>query len=63
MKLWIARDKNEKIFLYREEPMKSEKHEMFGGRPLMNLPKEEYPEVTWDNSPQQVELKLCEIIH
>ena len=67
MKLWIARDEGDntcKIFL--KEPYKVyddfikkycwETSDMMGT--YMCLPSSEFPEVTFENSPQEVELKL-----
>ena len=59
MKLWIARDKDGELYLYDAHPKKL--REFFGcqfGYSSMPLDKEMLPEITFDNSPQQVELKL-----
>lgn len=63
MKLWIARDKfDQKIGLYAEEP-NWRKHtvyqveDWFDGIFLCYL-EDEFPELTFENSPQQVEIKL-----
>jgi hypothetical protein len=61
MKLWIARDHRGFIGLYREiKPVWDEGllGGNWGGDYMGNLPKECFPEVTFDNSPQEVELKL-----
>lgn len=69
MKLWIARDKDGSLFAYEYEPLRNEKEEIFevahlewgewNWEELDTLPfSEMFPEVTWENSPQQVELKL-----
>ena len=66
MKLWIARDKDGGLFLYNYEPCKNK----ISGRFTCCIKpngawSEEYelnrhllPEVTFENSPQQVEIKL-----
>jgi hypothetical protein len=61
MKLWIARDKDNTLSLYKEKPVihcdsyydtkEYYEEEMF-------LDKSCFPEVTFENSPQEVELKL-----
>ena len=60
MKLWIARDKSGKLGLYREKPvliMKGARYDWFGsfGCYIWN---DELTEVTFENSPQRVEIKL-----
>ena len=68
MKLWIARDKDG-LFLFLKKPEKSKNYKgIFEVRDLesdgyvefMCLPLEWLPEITFENSPQEVELKLTE---
>lgn len=61
MELWIARDKSQELCLYTEEPVR------YKGTfiPKENedcilLFSDEFPEVTWENSPKKVELKIIE---
>lgn len=56
-KLWIARDKDGALRLWRYKPIKDGSRFMQGYY-MGDLNIELYPEVTWENSPQQVELKL-----
>jgi hypothetical protein len=60
MKLWIARDKNGVLALFDDVPTQKNGifYDPFYDVVLM-LPKKEFPEVTFENSPQEVELKLC----
>ena len=58
MKLWIARDKDNSLCLHYEKPVLSESGVWYSEQQVMILPKNQYPEVTWGNSPQEVELKL-----
>lgn len=52
---WIARDKNDKLRLFNCRPMKLKWFgEWIGG--LANLNPEDFPDVTWENSPQKVDL-------
>ena len=57
MKLWIARDNNSDISIYYEKPRLI--GEYWGSVPFaMRLPNNSFSEVTFENSPQEVELKL-----
>lgn len=66
LEFWIARDKNNELFLYKEEPVRGE--ELFTPRdfPSSNNKVETFysidsflfPEVTWDNSPLKVEINI-----
>lgn len=67
MKLWIARDKNDELCLYKTEPelvkIEEDINEEFWQDSSNDgyycyLDSSEFPEVTFENSPQQVELKL-----
>ena len=61
-KLWIARDEEGTLVLYTEKPEKID--DIFiaptEDTSFIFLKKDRYPEVTFENSPQQVELKLIE---
>lgn len=61
MKLWIARDKNGVLALFDNVPIQKDGvfYDPFYNDVRM-LPREEFPEVTHENSPQEVELKLVE---
>lgn len=60
MKLWIARDLSEELILFKEQPSYNSKIKMWmhGGLPIGKLASYAFPEVTFENSPQEVELKL-----
>ena len=60
MKLWAARNKNNKLALYTEEPILyyNEYYEGPYKSQRIELDEELFPEVTFENSPQQVEVKL-----
>ena len=61
MKLWIARDKSGDISLYCEKPKLDEFGDFWGYAHFdMRLSNNSFPEVTFENSPQEVELKLVE---
>ena len=57
-KLWIARDKNGELYGYNVRPYKiNSSFQHFRGN-WYKLDDELFPEVTFENSPQEVELKL-----
>lgn len=59
--MWLARDKDGKLYLYTHKPKKEEECcygwfvNTFGG--LISMRPSLFPEVTWENSPVEVELK------
>lgn len=55
MKLWITRNKDCTITLWKVKPKKAENHFYEGGR-MGDLNPILYPEITFENSPQQIEL-------
>ena len=62
MELYIARDKDGSLFLYNYFPVKDNDQFMVDGDDIygdgMKIDSGLFPEVTWENSPQKVELKL-----
>ena len=57
MKLWIARNKIGTIYAYDAIPIRNkERFEARGKYATDNF----FKELTWENSPQEVELKLVE---
>lgn len=67
MKLWIARDKNGELYLYRNKPELTKIEENTNDEFWQDsstygyycyLDNNEFPEVTFENSPQEIELKL-----
>lgn len=58
MKLWIARDKDTSLWLYENKP-KRENREFYGTDNVhISGLSHCFPEITWENSPQEVEIKL-----
>lgn len=63
--MWLARDKDGSICLYEQKPIKGDEYFM-GGKVedsdsfivCESLNPSDFPEVTWENSPIEVELKL-----
>lgn len=63
MKLWIAREKDNTLWLYNTKPIKKESLGVFMCTISENgywsaLDDKLFPGVTFENSPQEVELKL-----
>lgn len=59
MKLWIARERNNALWLYKKKPFYNKERGCWDGE-LLFYAVEDYifPEVTFENSPQQVEITL-----
>lgn len=57
---WIARDKDCTLYIYSDKPKRDDDNESFESEYLIIGDCEDglFPEVTWKNSPKQVELKL-----
>lgn len=60
MKLWIARDIDGGLYLYLNKPIKGSYRFTCGYvfDDYIQLDSDEFPEITFENSPQVVELKL-----
>lgn len=62
IKLWIARDKNEILHLHFYPPERVAEHFVSIAynqyQPKSKLPNWMFPEITWDNSPQEAEIIL-----
>ena len=58
MKLWIARDYNGLLFLHDEKPTLHEIYGYWYSENSYELDMDMFPEVTFENSPREVELKL-----
>lgn len=56
MELWIARDKSGVLALYPDKPMKMD--DIWDSDNWFVLDRASFPEVTFENSPQEVELVL-----
>lgn len=65
MKIWIARDKDNKLYLYREKPFKGDvificqcynkpKH----WSEFFELDESLFPEINFENSPKEVKLEI-----
>ena len=57
MKMWIARDKSGSLSLYEREPQLVVEQIWTGGSSIWMMPSE-FPEVTFENSPMEVELVI-----
>lgn len=61
MKLWIARDDNNDLWVYVNKPVRFKNYFDTENETdyKMLIDEKSFPEITFENSPQQVELKLC----
>ena len=65
MKFYIARDRDNRLYLYREKPFKGDLificrcNNTRHWSELFELDESLFPEVTWENSPQEVEIKYA----
>ena len=57
MKMYVARDKNGDVYLHRDYPPLLAEG-VFHSANWIILDKEDFPEVTFENSPMEVELVL-----
>lgn len=66
MELYIARDKDGRLFIYNFLPIRDNEFDQFtaSGEDIdiyddaIEIDPKLFPEVTWENSPRKVELKL-----
>jgi hypothetical protein len=60
MKMYIARDPNGDLYVHAEKPFFASSIKGWHSDNWMPVRCNEYPEVTFENSPMEVELKLIE---
>lgn len=65
MKLWVARNQDGSLWLHEEEPSLVYSDELrkwyYEGGSFLDIYDESvFPEVTFENSPQEIEIKLVE---
>ncbi len=60
MKLWIARNNDNTLVVFQSKPILNDNHEWdeILNEDCMFIPEYLYTEVTFENSPQEVELKI-----
>lgn len=59
MKMWIARDRTNDVWFYKEKPhYNMEKGRFEGKLILMPIEGDIFPEVTFENGPKEVELMI-----
>jgi hypothetical protein len=59
LELYIARDKDNSLYLYQGEPIKySDVFREVLGNQVISIPSELYPEVVFNNSPKRIKLIL-----
>lgn len=59
MRFWICRDYDGYLTLHDEKP-EMDQSGRWSSYDVVKLPKDWFPEVTFESSPQQVEIKLIE---
>ena len=59
-KFWIARNKRGFLFLYNDKPFEYEDGNWVTDGNCYSIDDDLFPEITFENSPQEVELKLVE---
>lgn len=53
--MWIARDKSGYLCIYNEKPRKDEVEHIFENKDeLLHIDNDEFPEITWENSPVEI---------
>ena len=60
MKIWIAREKCGHLYLHKRKPYNEDGMWFNHYDGYMKLPTKDFPEVTFENSPMEVEIKLIE---
>ena len=58
MKMWVARDFGGLLYLFLKKPIKLVKYNCWDGVGYYKIDQDLFPEVTFENSPMKVELKL-----
>lgn len=59
LELYIARDKDNSLYLYQGKPIKySDVFREVLGKQVLAIPNELYPEVTFDNSPKRIKIAI-----
>lgn len=58
MKLWIARNYSGSLFIHKEKPELNDYHKYWCSDDSFKLEEYNFPEVTFENSPREIELKL-----
>jgi hypothetical protein len=60
LSLWIARDQDGSLFAYQQKPVKVEENDRAfcpaGGCGYMRLPETMFPDIKWEDGPQQINL-------
>lgn len=62
--MWIARDKDEDLYLYTLKPIKGNNHFVCSSfnSECMEIDSDLFPGVTWENSPKEVKLELVKTL-
>ena len=60
MSVWIARDKDGELCLYKSKPWRCVYDQFDCDDIFLPMDEDMYPEITWENSPKEFELKAVE---
>ena len=60
MKMWIARDFGGGLYLFPEKPILMTDYKCWDGEDWYKIDRDLFPEITFENSPMEVELKLID---
>lgn len=58
MEYWIARDLDNRLYLYTNEPVRKTEAFVLSKGLMYQIDEHLFPEVTWENSPKQVNIEL-----
>ena len=60
MRLWVARNKDNTVVLFQSKPILNNNQEWdeILNEDFMLIPEYLFPEITFENSPQEIEIKL-----
>lgn len=60
IRAWIARDRNSRIFLYRNKPKKSINEWIGPSASICSMPSDAFPNVKWEDSePTRVYIRIA----
>lgn len=54
--MWIARDKNDRVFLYYKKPKRRKNNWHEKGTPYLQMERTQFPDLKWEDNPIEVKL-------
>ena len=55
--MWVARDRDNKLYLYPRKPIREKQSGIFSENEFCEVNSKYFPEVTWENSPKEIAIK------